>query len=120
MYRFGAFQLDPRSHELRRNGSRVKIQEQSFIALSKLLERPRELLLREELCQAIWPADSHIDFEIGLNKVIKRVREVLGDSADHPTFIETTPKLGYRFIAPVEIISPGLAATNSLVVNNFH
>jgi Tol biopolymer transport system component/DNA-binding winged helix-turn-helix (wHTH) protein len=103
MYRFGAFQVDPRGHELRRDGVRVKIQEQSFIVLLKLLEHPGELVTREELRKTIWPADTFVDFDTGLNKVIKRLREVLGDSAEVPTFIETAPKLGYRFVAPVEL-----------------
>jgi Tol biopolymer transport system component/DNA-binding winged helix-turn-helix (wHTH) protein len=102
MYRFGAFQVDPHGHELRLDGIRVKIQEQSFTALLKLLEHPGELVTREDLTKAIWPADTFVDFDVGLNKVINRLREVLGDSADAPTLIETAPKLGYRFIAPVE------------------
>ena len=102
MYRFGPYQVDPRSHELRREGVRIKIQEQSFLVLLKLLGRPGELVSREELCKAIWPADTFVDFEAGLNKVIKQLREALGDRAENPTFIETAPKLGYRFIAPVE------------------
>jgi Tol biopolymer transport system component/DNA-binding winged helix-turn-helix (wHTH) protein len=102
MYRFGAFQLDPLAHELRRSGIRIKIQEQPFVVLLKLLERPGELVSREELRLAIWPADTFVDFDTGLNTVIKRLREVLRDSIEAPLFIETVPKLGYRFIAPVE------------------
>jgi len=102
MYRFGPFQLDPRAHELWREDVRVKIQEQSFTVLLKLLEHPRELVTREDLSKTIWPADTFVDFDTGLNKVIKRLREVLGDSAEAPLFVETVPKLGYRFIAPVE------------------
>ena len=102
MYRFGSFQLDPREHELRRGGIRIKIQEQSFTALLKLLERPGQLVSRDDLRNAIWKADTFVDFDIGLNKVIKQLREVLGDPAESPIFIQTAPKLGYRFIAPVE------------------
>src|SRR5437899_12473245 len=105
MYRFGAFQVDPRAHELRRSGIRIKIQEQSFVVLLKLLEHPGELVTREELRGALWPADTFVDFDTGLNTVIKRLREALGDSAEVPTYIETVPKRGYRFIAPVESIS---------------
>lgn len=102
MYRFGAFQVDPREHELRRSGVRIRVQEQPFVVLLKLLERPGQLVTREDLRLAIWPADTFVDFDTGLNTVIKRLREVLRDSADVPIFIETVPKLGYRFIAPVQ------------------
>ena len=105
MYRFGAFQVDPRAHELRRNGIRIKIQEQSFVVLLKLLEHPGELIPREELRAALWPADTFVDFDTGLNTVIKRLREALRDSADGSLFIETVPKLGYRFIASVEVLT---------------
>ena len=104
MYCFGAFQLDPRAHELRRGGDRVKIQEQGFTVLLKLLEHPGELVAREDLRAALWPADTFVDFDTGLNTVIKRLREVLGDSAEVSLFIETVPKLGYRFIAPVKVL----------------
>jgi len=102
MFRFGAYQLDGNAHELRRSGVRIKVQEQLFVVLLKLLERPGELVTREELRLAIWPADTFVDFDTGLNTVIMRLREVLRDSAEVPRFIETAPKLGYRFIAPVE------------------
>ena len=104
MYHFGAFQLDPRAHELRRGDDRIKIQEQGFIVLLKLLEHPGELIPREEFRAALWPADTFVDFDTGLNTVIKRLREVLGDSAEDSLFIETVPKVGYRFIAPVKIL----------------
>jgi Tol biopolymer transport system component/DNA-binding winged helix-turn-helix (wHTH) protein len=105
MYRFAAFQLDPQTHELRKSGVRVKIQEQSFVVLLRLLERAGKLVPREELRIALWPADTFVDFDTGLNTVIKRLREVLRDSSEGSLFIETVPKLGYRFIAPVEIVS---------------
>lgn len=104
MYRFGAFQVDRRTHELCRSGVRIKIQEQSFVVLLKLLEHPGELVTREQLRTALWPADTFVDFDTGLNTVIKRLREVLRDSAEGPQFIETVPKLGYRFIAPVQVV----------------
>lgn len=106
-YRFGTFELDARSAELRRDGVRLKIQEQPFQVLLKLLDHPGELVSREELRESIWPADTFVDFETGLNTVIKRLRETLGDSAGTPTFIETIPRRGYRFIAPVETQPPG-------------
>jgi Tol biopolymer transport system component/DNA-binding winged helix-turn-helix (wHTH) protein len=102
MFRFGPFQLDPRAHELRRDGVRVKIQEQSYLALRKLVENPGVLVTREELCKAIWSADTFVDFDASLNKIIKQLRKVLGDSAEAPAFIETAPGLGYRFVVPVE------------------
>ena len=105
MYRFGAFQVDPRARELRKNGARIRLQDQLFQTLLKLLERPGELVTREQLRGALWPADTFVDFDTGLNTVIKRLREALGDSAEVPTYIETVPKRGYRFIAPVESIS---------------
>lgn len=84
MYRFGPFQVDARAHELRRSGVRVKVQEQPFVVLLKLLERPGELDTREELRSAIWPADTFVDFETGLNSVVKRLREVLGFRGSPP------------------------------------
>jgi DNA-binding winged helix-turn-helix (wHTH) protein len=105
MYRFSAFQLDPQTHELRKSSVPIKIQEQSFTVLLKLLESAGKLVPREDLRVALWPADTFVDFDSGLNTVIKRLREVLRDSGERSLFIETVPKLGYRFIAPVEIIS---------------
>src|ERR1700756_471188 len=84
MYRFGAFQVDPRAHELRRSGVRIRIQEQPFVVLLKLLERSGELVTREELRLAIWPADTFVDFDAGLNTVMMRLREVLRDSVEVP------------------------------------
>ena len=101
VYRFGKFELDPRASELRKKGVRLKIQEQSYQVLLKLLERPGEIVPREELRALLWPDGTFVDFETGLNTVIKRLRETLGDSADTPTFIETIPRRGYRFVAPV-------------------
>ena len=101
VYRFGPFELDPRSAELRRNGVKLKIQEQPYNVLLQLLEHAGEIVSREELRTSIWPADTFVDFETGLNTVIKRLRETLGDSAGMPTFIETIPRRGYRFVAPV-------------------
>lgn len=114
MYRFGPFELDPRAHELRRGGVRIKLQKQSFLVLLKLLENPGALVTREELYKSIWPADTFVDFETGLNKVIKRLREALGDSAEAPKFIETAPKLGYRFVAPVETFDRKRSGNGSL------
>ena len=109
IYRFGKFELDPRSAELRKNGARLKIQEQPLQVLLKLLEHPGEVVSREELRASVWPADTFVDFETGLNTVIKRLRETLGDSAETPIFIETIPRRGYRFVATVETHPRGLA-----------
>ena len=108
MYAFGAFQVDTRSHELRRSGVRIKIQDQPFLILVKLLERPGQLVSREELRAALWNGDTFVDFDTGLNTAVKRLREALGDSAESPSFVETLPKLGYRFVAPVQSSPPEL------------
>ena len=105
-YRFGAFVLDSESGELRRNGTKLKLQEQPLQVLLKLLEKSGKLVTREELHSTLWPADTFVDFDTGLNSTIKRLREVLGDSADVPRFIETVPRRGYRFIAPLNGTPP--------------
>src|SRR5262249_14094364 len=109
-YRFGTFELDTRSAELRRNGVKLRLQEQPFLVLRKLLESAGVLVTREELQGALWPADTFVDFDTSLNTAIKRLREALGDSADVPVFIETIPRRGYRFLAPVQVIRNGEAA----------
>jgi TolB-like protein/DNA-binding winged helix-turn-helix (wHTH) protein len=100
--RFGIFEVDFASGELRRQGVRIKLQEQPFQALIALLQRPREVLTREELQKRLWPGGTVVDFDRGLSKAINRLREALGDDADNPRFIETLPQRGYRFIAQVE------------------
>jgi TolB-like protein/DNA-binding winged helix-turn-helix (wHTH) protein len=100
--RFGIFEVDLASGELRKQGVRIKLQEQPFQALVALIERPREVVTRDELQKRLWPADITVDFDRGLNKAINRVREALGDDADNPRFIETLPQRGYRFLAQVE------------------
>jgi len=96
--RFGVFEVDPRAGELRKQGVKVKIQEQPFQVLLFLLERHGDVVSREELRQRIWPVDTFVDFDAGLNNAIKRLRETLGDSAGAPRYVETLPKRGYRFI----------------------
>jgi TolB-like protein/DNA-binding winged helix-turn-helix (wHTH) protein len=100
--RFGIFEVNPHAGELRRNGSRVKLQDQPFQVLLALLERPNEVVTREELRAKLWPADTFVDFDHGLNAAVKRLRDALGDSAENPRFIETLARRGYRFIAPVD------------------
>ena len=112
--RFGAFEVDTRSGELRRQGLRLKLQEQPFQVLVLLLERPGELVTREELTKKLWCDNTFVDFDRGLNKAINRLREVLRDSAEKPRFIETLPHRGYRFIAPVE--SAGVDSANATQV----
>src|SRR5438093_10275695 len=101
--RFGAFEVDLRAGELRKNGLKIKLQEQPFQVLAMLLRHPGEVVTREELQKTVWPADTFVDFDRGLNKTINKIREALGDSADNPRFVETLPRRGYRFIAPVEV-----------------
>src|SRR5207244_6147673 len=100
--RFGPFEADLHAGELRRHGLRIKLQEQPFQILAMLLERPGNVVTREELQKKLWPWDTFVDFDHGLGSAINKLREALGDSADNPRFIETLPRRGYRFIAPVE------------------
>ena len=99
--RFGVYEVDPYSGELRRNGVKVKLQEQPFQVLAMLLERPGEVISREDLQRRLWPADTYVDFDHSLNAAIKRLRDALRDSADNPRFVETLARRGYRFVAPV-------------------
>jgi len=99
--RFGTFEVNFQTGELRQRGQKVKLQEQPLQVLAALLERPGEMVTREELRSKLWPADTFVDFDHGLNAAIKRLRDTLGESADAPVFIETLARRGYRFIAPV-------------------
>ena len=102
--RFGVFELDTRTGELRKHGVRLKIQDQPFQVLQALLERPGELVTRDELQTRIWANDTFVDFDQSLNRAINKVREALSDTAGSPRFVETLPRRGYRFIAPVEAV----------------
>ena len=108
--RFGLFEVDLRARELRRSGVKLKLQEQPFEVLSLLLERPGEVVTREELRDRLWPADTFVDFDHSVNAAIKRLRDALGDSADNPRFVETLARRGYRFIAHVENHARGTSA----------
>src|SRR5919106_2821322 len=99
--RFGVFELDLNTGELRKAGAKINLPEQPFQVLEALLDRPGGLVTREELRQRLWPADTFVDFDQGLNAAVRRLRDALGDSADTPRFVETLPRRGYRFIAPV-------------------
>jgi TolB-like protein/DNA-binding winged helix-turn-helix (wHTH) protein/Flp pilus assembly protein TadD len=101
--RFGVFELDLHAGELRKHGLRVRLQEQPFQVLAALLERPGEVVTREELQKKLWPADTFVDFDHGLNKTINKIREALGDSAESPRFVETVARRGYRFLAEVKV-----------------
>ena len=99
---FGEFEADLRSRELRRNGARVRLPDQAFLVLAILLARPGELVTREEIQKELWPSDTFVDFDHGLNNAVNRLREALGDSAEMPQFVETLPRRGYRFSAIVK------------------
>jgi Tol biopolymer transport system component/DNA-binding winged helix-turn-helix (wHTH) protein len=109
---FDVFQVDLRAGELRREGRRVKVQEQPFRVLFLLMERAGKVVTREELREKLWPADTFVDFDHGLNSAVARLREALRDSAEKPRFIETIAKRGYRFIAPLETATPAVAVSS--------
>src|SRR5271166_4256365 len=100
--RFGVFEVDLRSGELRKSGSRIKLQDQPFKVLQILLEHSGDLVTREELQSRIWPEESFGDFDHAVNVAVGKLRTALGDSADNPSFIETVPRRGYRFVAPLD------------------
>jgi cholera toxin transcriptional activator len=112
IFRFGAYEADPGSGELRKAGVRLRVQEQPFQVLLVLLARPSEVVTREELRQKLWPADTFVDFDHSLNTVINKLREALGDSAANPRFIETLARRGYRFLASVEFVAKDSVAAS--------
>lgn len=103
--RFGSFEADLHTREIRKHGLKLKVQEQPFQVLAMLLARPGELVTREEIRSRLWPQDTFIDFDHGLNAAVRRLRDALNDDAENPRFVETLPRRGYRFIAPVEKLS---------------
>src|SRR5579862_6308606 len=108
LIRFGLFELDLRSGELQKQGRKIRLEGQPVQVLICLLENPGELVTRETLHQRLWPADTFVNFEQGLNAAVKRLRQALSDSADNPRFVETLPRRGYRFIAPIQMVAePG-------------
>jgi DNA-binding winged helix-turn-helix (wHTH) protein len=107
LYRFGIFEADAATGELRRKGVRVRLSAQPFQALLVLLERAGQLVTREELSRALWPDGTFVDFDHGVNSAVNRLREALRDTAANPRFIETLARRGYRFLAPVEIVGGG-------------
>src|SRR5664279_5893841 len=105
VFRFGRFEVNEAEGELRKEGIRIKLHSQPFQVLVMLLERPSELVTREEMRQRLWGDDTIVDFDHGLNTAVNKLREALGDSASQPRHVETVPGKGYRFIAPVTVIS---------------
>src|SRR5260370_20634807 len=99
--RFGAFEADLQARELRKQGMQIKLQEQPFQILAFLLEHAGEIVTREQIRQRLWPRDTFVDVDNSVNAAINRLREALGDSAESPRFVETVPRRGYRFVAPV-------------------
>ena len=112
-YRFGVFEADAASGELRRQGTRIKLNAQPFQVLLMLVARPGELLTREEICRELWPEGTFVDYEHGVNSAINRIREALGDTAGNPRFVETLARRGYRFVAPVECLGLNAQRTSS-------
>jgi DNA-binding winged helix-turn-helix (wHTH) protein/Tfp pilus assembly protein PilF len=106
LVRFGVFEADLRAGELRRNGTKVRLQDLPFRALTLLLARPGEVITREEFRQALWPPDIFVDFEQGISSAVMRLRDALNDSADNPIFIETIERRGYRWIGPIQRVEP--------------
>jgi len=114
IFRFGVFEVDLEAGDLRRNGLRVKLQEQPLLVLAALLERPGQIITREELKSKLWPADTFVDFDHSLNAAIKRLRDALGESAENPIFVETVARRGYRFIGNVGKVAANPAALADL------
>jgi DNA-binding winged helix-turn-helix (wHTH) protein len=109
-YKFGLYEADAASGELFRDGRKLRMQEQPFQVLVALLEKPGEVVTREDLRQRLWPSDTFVDFDHSLNTAINKLRDALGDGAANPRFIETLPRRGYRFIAPVQLATASVSA----------
>jgi cholera toxin transcriptional activator len=110
IYRFGVYEVDLRSGELRKSGIRMRLPDQAFRVLVAMLERPSEVVTREDLRLKLWPDGTFVDFDHGLNTIVNKLREILSDTAANPRFIETLARRGYRFIAPVELVGAKGAA----------
>src|SRR5579864_6422901 len=117
-FRFGVFEIDIDSGELRKQGRVVRLQEKPLQTLRLLLERAGAVVTREELRERLWPSDTFVQFDDNLNSAIRRVREALGDSAENPRFLETIPRRGYRFLCPVEVV-PRAAVSPATVKQPF-
>jgi TolB-like protein/DNA-binding winged helix-turn-helix (wHTH) protein/tetratricopeptide (TPR) repeat protein len=114
LFRFAAFEVDTRAGELKKHGLRIRLQEQPFQVLAMLLAHPGDVVTREEIRQRLWSQDTFVDFDHSLNTAINKLREALSDSAENPRYIETLPRRGYRFIAPVEHVQPAAAAPEKI------
>src|SRR5512134_3085766 len=113
LVRFGVFEADLRAGELRKNGVKIRLPGQPFEVLAAMLERPGEVVTREELQKRLWPDGTFVDFDHSLGNAINKIREALGDSAESPRFVETLSRRGYRFIAPVETVDLPAAQASS-------
>src|SRR3954447_19583640 len=113
--RFGLYELDLRSTQLRKKDLKIRLQDQPFQVLVALLERPGELILREEIRRKLWCDDTVVEFDHGINAAVKRLRDALRDSAENPRYIQTVARRGYRFIAPVEALAPSERAAPVVV-----
>jgi DNA-binding winged helix-turn-helix (wHTH) protein len=112
--KFGTFEVDTSLGELRKNGVRIPIQEKPLRVLTALLERQGDLVTRAELHQHLWQGEIFVDFDTGLNTAVRKLRSALGDESESPRYIETIPKRGYRFLAPVEFVNGATGANNGL------
>lgn len=107
--RFGSFHLDLKKEELYKDGVRVKLQGKVYHALVALLQKPGEIVKREDLRMQLWPSDTHVNYDANVNTTVNKLRQVLGDSADRPAFVDTIPRQGYSFIAKVEFLDHPVA-----------
>src|SRR5580700_12009978 len=105
LYRFGPFELDTAEGKLSREGTRIKLQELPYRLLLILVEKPGEIVSREEVRQRLWPQNTFVEFDNSLGVAIRKIRDVLGDNADSPCYVETVPRRGYRFLAPVTVVT---------------
>src|SRR5438309_6303458 len=106
LIRFGPFEIDADAGELRRNGNKVKLQEQPLQVLLALVSKPHELVTRSEIKSRLWPTDTYVDFDQGLNRAVAKLRDALHEKAECPVYIQTVARKGYRFLAPVEQVNP--------------
>jgi DNA-binding winged helix-turn-helix (wHTH) protein len=111
--RFGAFHLDLKKEELYKDGARVKLQGKVYQALVALLQKPGEIVRREDLRMQLWPSDTHVNYDANVNTTVNKLRQVLGDSADQPAFVDTIPRQGYSFIAKIEYVDRPVAPLTS-------
>ena len=118
LLKFGLFELNTATRQLHKQGRRVRVQEQPLRVLEVLLEQPGRLVTRQELRERLWPSDVHVDFDLGLTGAMKRLRLALGDSGDNPRFIETVPKSGYRFLAPVQVADAPVVTVTSATASS--